>query len=223
VEPLLSSYNRRVVDARPPLVVGFDLDMTLIDPRRSIRSALDALSEESGVAIDAELVLSTLGPPLEMALAPWFDGVALERACRRFRQIHEPILVDQTEPMPGAIEAVGAVRGLGGKAVVVTAKYEPHARTSLQAVGIVADAVVGWRYGPEKGEALRDHGAQVYVGDHPADVLAAKVGDSVAVAVATGGTSGPELRRAGADVVLPDLFAFPSWLERWMAARGGNG
>jgi len=165
-----------VLDAHRPLVVGFDLDMTLIDPRRSIRSALDALSEESGVAIDAGLVLSTLGPPLEVALAPWFDGAALERACRRFRQLHEPVLTDETDPMPGAIEAVGAVRALGGKTVVITAKYEPHARTSLQAVGIVADAVVGWRYGPEKGEALRDHAAQVYVGDHAADVQAARVG-----------------------------------------------
>jgi len=205
-----------MLDAHRPLVVGFDLDMTLIDPRRSIRSALAALSEESGVAIDAGLVLSTLGPPLEVALAPWFDGAALERACRRFRQLHEPTLTDQTDPMPGAIEAVGAVRALGGKTVVITAKYEPHARTSMQAVGIVVDAVVGWRYGPEKGEALRDHAAQVYVGDHAADVLAARVGGCVAVAVATGGTTEPELRDAGADVVIRDLFAFPPWLERWM-------
>ena len=169
-----------------------------------------------------ELVLSTLGPPLEVALAPWFDGAALEHACRRFRQIHEPFLLDQTDPMPGAIEAVEAVRELAGKTVVITAKYEPHARTSLQAVGIVADAVVGWRYGPEKGEALRAHGAQVYVGDHPADVLAAKVGGAVAVAVATGGTTEPELRRAGADVVLANLFAFPLWLETWMVAGVGH-
>jgi len=192
--------------------------MTLIDPRRSIRSALEALSQESGVAIDADLVLATLGPPLEVALGPWFDGEALEHACRRFRDIHGPILVEQTDPMPGALEAVGAVRGSGGKTVVITAKYEPHAWASLRAVGIVTDAVVGWRYGPQKGDALREHGAQVYVGDHPADVLAAKVGDAVSVAVATGGTTEPALHSVGADVVLPNLLAFPSWLEGWMAA-----
>jgi phosphoglycolate phosphatase len=205
--------------AHQPLVVGFDLDMTLVDPRRSIRSALAALSQESGVAVDAELVVATLGPPLEVALGPWFDGAALEHACRRFRQIHGPILVDQTDLMPGAAQAVEAVRSAGGKTVVVTAKYEPHARASLQAVGIVTDVVVGGRYGPEKGETLQEHAAQVYVGDHPADVLAAKAASTVSVAVATGGTTEPELRSTGADVVLSDLFAFPSWLERWIAAE----
>ncbi len=205
-------------DAPRPLVVGFDLDMTLIDPRRSIRSALAALSEESGVAIDAQRVVGTLGPPLEVALGPWFEGADLEHACRRFRQIHGPFLTHQTDPMPGALEAVDAVRRSGGKTLVVTAKYEPHARASLQAVGIVADEVVGWRYGTEKGETLRHHAAQVYVGDHPADVVAAKVAGTVSVAVATGGTTEPGLRSAGADVVLPDLLAFPLWLERWIAS-----
>lgn len=204
-------------DAGRPLVVGFDLDMTLIDPRRSIRSALGALGDESGIAIDVELVVSTPGPPLETALSPWFAGDALEQACWRFRELHGPILEVQTDPMPGAVQAVRAVSDLGGKTVVITAKYEPHAHSSLRAVGIVADAVVGWRYGPAKGEALRDHGAQIYVGDHPADIVAARVGGTLSVAVATGATTRSDLEAAGADVVLPSLLAFPPWLKGWLA------
>jgi phosphoglycolate phosphatase len=209
-----------VGDACLPLVVGFDLDMTLIDPRRSIRSAMNALVEESGVAIDVDVVLTTLGPPLETALSPWFEGDALERACGRFRELHGATLAAQTDPMPGAIDAVHAVRDLGGRTVVVTAKYEPHAFASLRAVGIVADAVVGWRFGAAKGDALRDHGAQVYVGDHSADVVAARVAGAVSVAVATGGTSRADLQDAGADVVLSSLWAFPSWLHNQLNARG---
>lgn len=204
-----------------PLVVGFDLDMTLIDPRRSIRSALSMLADETGVDVDVETVLATLGPPLETALSPWFVGEALERACGRFRELHGAILADQTDPMPGALDSVRAVRDLGGRTVVVTAKYEPHAYASLDAVGIVADVVVGWRFGAPKGEALRDHGAQVYVGDHPADVLAAGVAGAVSVAVATGGTSEADLQDAGADVVLSSLRAFPMWLHHRLNARGG--
>jgi phosphoglycolate phosphatase len=194
--------------------------MTLIDPRRSIRSALHALGDESGTAIDVELVVSTLGPPLETALSPWFSGGALEQACWRFRQLHGPILEVETDPMPGAVQAVRAVSDVGGKTVVITAKYEPHAHSSLRAVGIVADAVVGWRYGPAKGEALRDHDAQIYVGDHPADIVAARVGGTLSVAVATGATTRSDLEEAGADVVLPSLLAFPSWLEGWLAGAG---
>ena len=204
--------------AAPPLVVGFDLDMTLIDPRRGVRTALHALSQDTGVAIDVELVVSTLGPPLETALSPWFDGDALERACWRYRDLHGAILVDHTDPMPGAVEAVGAVRDQGGTVIVVTAKYEPHAHTSLTAVGIEADLVVGWKYGPAKGAVLRDHGAQVYVGDHPADVVAAHVGGSLCVAVATGSAPASTLRAAGAEVVLSSLLLFPTWLETWLAS-----
>jgi phosphoglycolate phosphatase len=204
--------------AATPLVVGFDLDMTLIDPRRGVRSALRALAQETGAAIDVELVVSTLGPPLETALSPWFDGDALDRACWRYRDLHGAILLEQTDPMPGAVEAVRAVSELGGTVIVVTAKYEPHARTSLVAVGIEADVVVGWKYGPAKGEVLRDHAAQVYVGDHPADVIAAQVGGSLCVAVATGGATPSALRAAGADVVLSSLLAFPTWLENWRAS-----
>ena len=208
-------------DALFSLVVGFDLDMTLIDPRRSIRSALGMLADETGVDVDVEMVLATLGPPLETALSPWFAGEALERACGRFRELHGAILADQTDAMPGALDSVRAVRDLGGRTVVVTAKYEPHAYASLHAVGIVADAVVGWRFGAAKGEALRDHGAQVYVGDHPADVLAAGVAGAVSVAVATGGTSEADLQEAGADVVLPSLRAFPTWLHDRLNTRRG--
>ena len=191
--------------------------MTLIDPRRSIRSVLEALSEESGVTIDAEVVLATLGPPLEEALGPWFDGEALEHACRRFREIQGPCWSSRPIRCPArsrlsAPSVDGAARRSSSRPSTNLTRG-----TSLQAVGIDADAVVGWRYGPQKGDALRDHGAQVYVGDHPADVLAAKVGGSVSVAVATGGTTEPALRRVGADVVLPNLLAFPSWLEGWMA------
>lgn len=201
-----------------PLVVGFDLDMTLIDPRRGVRSALGSLGAESGVAIDVEHVVATLGPPLETALSPWFEGDALEQACWRYRELHGSIILEETDPMPGALDAVGAVRDLGGKVLVVTAKYEPHARASLVAVGIEVDAVIGWKYGAAKGDVLRDQDAQLYVGDHPADVLAAQVGGSLCVAVATGGTTQSALRDAGAEVVLSSLVDFPAWLEHWVAS-----
>jgi phosphoglycolate phosphatase len=217
--PQIRSYTRGVRNSKATLVVGFDLDMTLIDPRRGVRSALGALGAERGVAIDVELLVSTLGPPLETALSPWFEGDALEQACWRYRELHGSIIGRETDPMPGAVEAVRAVRGHGGKVVVVTAKYEPHAHASLEAVGIEADAVVGWKYGPAKGDVLREHGAQLYVGDHPADVIAAQVGGSLCVAVATGGTTLTALREAGAEVVLSSLVAFPSWLDGWVTSQ----
>jgi phosphoglycolate phosphatase len=194
------------------LVVGFDLDMTLIDSRASVGAAMSALAAETGRPIDVDDITANLGPPLEMALAPWFDGAALDAAVVRFRQLHGDLL-HLTAAMPGAQAAVGAVHDRGGRVVVVTAKFEPHAWTSLRQVDIRPDVVVGWRFGAAKGQALREYHAQAYVGDHLADVAAARAAGVVSVSVATGGTTPDVLWAAGTDVVLPDLLAFPGWLK----------
>jgi phosphoglycolate phosphatase len=115
--------------------------------------------------------------------------------------------------MPGAREAVEAVHAAGGRAVVVTAKWEPNAKLHLKHLRIDADAVVGNLWAEQKAEALREHGASVYVGDHTGDVRGARTADAYAVAVATGPCDATELRAAGADVVLTDLTQFPAWLR----------
>jgi len=195
------------------LVVGFDLDMTLIDPRAGVAAAMAALESELGAGIDVEWAVDNLGPPAEVVLGRWVPPEAVEGAAWRYRELFEAVGLAKTRAMPGAVDAVQAVRGAGGKVIVVTAKYEPHARASLRAVGLSADAVFGLRFAAGKAGPLLAHRARVYVGDHPADVLAARAGDAVAVAVASGPASPRELADAGADEVLQSLHDFPAWLD----------
>jgi phosphoglycolate phosphatase len=185
--------------------------MTLIDPRRGVVATMAALSRESGVRIDGELVASRLGPPLEVELANWFPAADVNAAADRYRALYPEHAVAVTTALPGAVDAVGLVRASGARAVVVTAKERGLAVASLAHVGIVADEVVGWRWGPAKGETLREHGATAYVGDHVADVDGARAAGAVAVAVASGPCSADELRAYGADVVLDDLLGFGGW------------
>ena len=70
---------------------------------------LAALATETGAPIDVEHITSTLGPPLEMALAPWFGGAALDAAVIRFRELHGDLL-HLTIAMPGAVAAVAAAQ-----------------------------------------------------------------------------------------------------------------
>jgi uncharacterized protein len=98
----------------------------------------------------------------------------------------------------------------------VTAKNEANARATLDRLDLPADVVIGNRWGAGKGEALLEHGASVYVGDHTADMLAAATGQATAVAVTTGADSEQALRDAGADVVLGDLTEFPDWLSAYL-------
>ncbi|MEU6143087.1 HAD family hydrolase [Streptomyces sp. NPDC047081] len=205
--------------APAPLTVGFDLDMTLIDSRPGIRACYLALSERTGTYIDADLAVTRLGPPLAEELVNWFPESEIEAMSDLYRSMYPSIAIAATPAMAGAREAIDAVRAAGGRAVVVTAKYEPNAKLHLEHLGIRPDEVVGDLWAEQKAEALREHGAAVYVGDHVGDVRGARKADALSVAVATGPCSTEELASAGADVVLGDLTQFPGWLDGYRPAR----
>ncbi|MFC3348445.1 HAD family hydrolase [Streptomyces echinoruber] len=201
-------------------MVGFDLDMTLIDSRPGIRACYLALAERTGTYIDADLAITRLGPPLEQELVNWFPADRVRDVADLYRSMYPTHAVAATPALPGAREAVAAVREAGGRAIVVTAKHEPNAKLHLEHLGIDADAVVGDLWAEQKAQALREHGASVYVGDHVGDVRGARTAGALSVAVATGPCSERELRAAGADVVLPDLTAFPRWLAGHLGSGG---
>ncbi|MEI7033484.1 HAD family hydrolase [Streptomyces pratensis] len=202
-----------------PLTVGFDLDMTLIDSRPGIAATYRALSARTGVPIDEALAVSRIGPPLETELAHWFPAEEVPAVADRYRALYATHAITPTGALAGALEAVAAVRALGGRALVVTAKHGPSARLHLDHLGIEPDVLIGRLWAEAKGEALREHGAQVYVGDHTGDVRGARAAGALSVAVPTGPCDAAELRAAGADVVLEDLTRFPAWLTAFEAGR----
>ena len=193
--------------------VGFDLDLTLIDARPGMVRTFDALSAEFGVALDGEHFAANLGPPLPDVLRGYgFESPLLDDLVHRFRELYPSLVVESTEAMPGADQALAAVRAAGGRTRVVTGKYEPNALLLIKALGWDIDHVSGDVFAAGKGTVLRGEGAAVYVGDHLGDVAGAKAAGAVAVGVATGPFGADALAEAGADVVLADLTQFPAWL-----------
>ncbi|MFG1920699.1 HAD family hydrolase [Cryptosporangium sp. NPDC048952] len=199
--------------ALSPPVVGFDLDMTLIDSRPGIGAVYDALAAETGVYVDTALVTSRLGPPLPDELANWFPAAQVPAMVDRYRALYPTLGIAPTIALPGAVESLEAVRALGGSTVVVTSKYAPSALLHVEHLGLPVDDLVGNVYAAGKGPALAERGAIVYVGDHVADIAAARAARTVSVAVASGPFAADALRAAGADVVLEDLTEFPGWLK----------
>jgi phosphoglycolate phosphatase len=202
------------------ITVGFDLDMTLIDARPGVVLAMAALAEETGVAVDGEYVAAHMGPPLPTVMREM--GVPegdVDDLVARFRQIYAPIAIPQTKAMPGAEESLTAVRAVGGKTMIVTAKYQRNADLHVQALGWDVDHVVGDLWSAGKAEALKLHGASIYVGDHIGDMAGAAAAEAFAVGVATGPCSVEELRDAGAHVVLTSLTEFPAWFDDYAARR----
>ena len=200
------------------LVVGFDLDMTLVDSRPGIATTLAVLAEETGgpIATD-EMLDALLRRNLDLEFGDRFEPEVATAWADRFRDLYVVHGVPGTHLLPGAREALAAVRELGGRSIVVTAKYEPNAHRCLEHVGLRVDAVFGWRYAEAKGDTLREEGAAIYVGDTPNDVRAAISADAHMVAVTTGPHPEVELREAGAATVLDSLVHFPGWLRARVA------
>ncbi len=198
----------------PAPTVGFDLDMTLVDSRPGIAATYRALTARTGVPVDAEAAVSRLGPPLRTEIARWFPPEQVEDAVRAFRELYPAYAITPTVPLPGAREAVEAVHASGGRVLVVTSKLGRLARLHLDHLGLTVDEVAGDLFAEEKATALRAHGATHYVGDHVADMTAARAAEVPGIAVVTGPCTAEELRAAGAEVVLDDLTGFPAALDR---------
>jgi len=190
------------------LVVGFDLDMTLIDSRPGIAAAFHELSARTGVYVDADAAVNRLGPPLRHELRHWFPPERVEEAVDAYRALYPTYAITPSVPLPGAVEAVETVHALGGRVVVVTSKLGRLARLHLDHLGLVVDEVAGDLFAEGKATALTDHGARLYVGDHVADMVAARTAAIPGLGVTTGPCSADELWAAGASEVLGDLNGF---------------
>jgi len=193
--------------------VGFDLDMTLIDSRPGIHAAYRALTAKTGVFVDADLAVTRLGPPLRAELSEWFPPEDVEEAVTTYRALYPDYAITPSVPTPGALAALAAVRELGLRVVVVTSKLARLAHLHLDHLGMVVDEVAGDLFAEGKAAALTGHGVRCYVGDHVADMVAARTAEVPGIGLTTGPCSADQLREAGAAYILPDLTGFPALLR----------
>ena len=200
--------------------VGFDLDLTLIDSQAAILAAWAEVARETGTRIDPDSVTRRLGIKLEDEAAYWFPAGQRDAAADIYRRHYVRLGPELTTALPGAGEALAAVRAAGERAVIITAKHPVSVGPSLIAAGLAADGLYPHVYGPEKAAVLTRIGAAVYVGDAPADMGAAATAGACAVGVTTGSFSAADLRAAGAEVILESLLEFPPW---YAASRAGPG
>jgi uncharacterized protein len=197
----------------PPLAVGFDLDMTLIDTVPGFSETLRALGAELGVDFPVEEMTGRLGPPLETLLEPHLAPEAVGPAGERFRALYPAHAITNVPVLPGTHEALAAVRRHHGRIVLVTGKFPENARRHVAHLSLDVDLVEGWVWGIGKADVLRREGASVYVGDHVHDVEGALAAGATSVSVLTGGCTRAELEKAGTHVVLESLLEFPAWLD----------
>lgn len=226
-------------------LVLWDIDGTLVDSAGLGRDAfLEAFERVTGSQPD-RLVAFAGRTDMEIALdllqTAGIDHSErllgdFERALAAAMAERAHLVRERGRPMPGvraALERLGAENGVTQS--LLTGNIEPNAEVKLAAFGLneLVDMEIG-AYGsdhrdrPElvavarrkaldlRGEDFKPQEV-VLVGDTPLDVAAALEGGARAVGVATGPFDQDDLRRSGADAVLPDLVDLDSVLEALLA------
>jgi len=201
---------------QPPLTVGFDLDLTLVDSQERILSAYIRALRDLGAQVSCEDLVPHLGKPLTHTAAEVAPGVDADALVQRYRHNYDEVDAPRTLPMPGAAKSLRSVKAAGGRTVVVSAKFTPAVHRALDEAGLteLVDAVYGELFAEDKATALIAEGASIYVGDHPGDMAAAHAANAYAVGVTTGANDEHDLEASGADLALPDLDTFATWLPR---------
>jgi phosphoglycolate phosphatase len=226
-------------------LVLWDIDGTLVDSAGLGRDAfLEAFEQVTGHQPE-QLVPFAGRTDMEIAL-DLLETAGIDHSEQLLSDFEEALatamaaLADQVRelghPMPGvraALERLGDEPGVTQS--LLTGNIEPNAEVKLAAFGLhtLVDMEIG-AYGSDhrrRGElvavarrkalALRGVSFEaketVLVGDTPLDVAAAIEGGARAVGVATGPYDQAELRRSGADAVLPNLSDLESVLEAVLA------
>lgn len=204
------------------LVIGFDLDMTLVDSRAGIVACMQEVLTARGVHATDEQLWPLIGAPLEDNLAHFLPAAQVPGAVTDYRTRYPELAVPMTTALPGAHEAFASIRAIGGAPMVVSAKHTPAVRAVLDQVGLRPDIVVGEAFGEGKAVPIRQQHASVFVGDHAGDMRGAVAGGAFALGVLTGPHDEVTLRAAGAQDVVPDLLGFPAWLEDYRHAASAG-
>ncbi len=201
------------------LVIGFDLDMTLVDSAEGIADSLLKVFANHGAEVHRDDVLATIGLPLDMVFPMWLPDESYEQLLDEYREHYARFGIPKSRLLPGARDAVDAVHEAGGRVIVISAKKKDFVDRVIEVVQLPVDSTYGYLFAERKGEVLQQEGALVYVGDHEGDIRAARTANALAFVVTTGPMTRAELQQHEPDVIVSSLTEFRPWLEGWLSAR----
>jgi HAD superfamily hydrolase (TIGR01509 family) len=197
----------------------FDLDGTLIDHFTAIhRSYVHTLPQLGLPAPTLAQVRTAVGGGLENAMLNFVPEARLAEALKLFRAFWDVHMLEDVEPLPGAVELLRALHSQGGVCAVLTNKHGPSSRAICDHLHLTPylNAIIGatdtpWlkpqpeftRYALDRLHA--EPATALLVGDSPYDVQAAHGAGLPCWAVTTGTHNVEQLRAARADKVFSSL------------------
>ena len=193
------------------VMLGFDLDLTLVDLRPAILLGLQAVNRAGPEYVDPDVIMADLGVPFRDVFATQVAPENLLDVLRTFVVAFRREGMRRVRAMPGAAQVVEAIRCRGDDIVVITGQRGATARAALAACGLPHLAVMGHVFGTAKAPAMIAHEVVGFVGDHRLDMIGAVAAGVRPIGVATGPNSPAQLRAAGAEQVFGSLSEIADW------------
>ncbi len=208
-----------------PLAIVFDLDGTLVDSRRDIAAAANhALTLRGYPALPLDEVAAAVGDGARVLLARLSreapESAAVDALLQAFLPYYTAHAADATRLMPGAAEALVALRAL--PLALCTNKPRDTTNALLRALKIESlfSAVIGGgdlaRLKPDPmplAVIAQQFGLQAselaIVGDGPQDILCGRAAGSLTIGVLGGIAREAALRNAAPDLLLASLWELP--------------
>ena len=218
--------------SRPPLVLLFDLDGTLTDPKPGIVRCMKYALDKLDARCPADDVLASLiGPPLRGTLAALLetaDRSLIERALALYREQYGNTGLFENEVYAGVMQMLDHARLSAPTAYVATLKPKVYADRIVRRLGL--ERYFSGVYGPELKEspfddkaALIEHllmvekvspGHAVMIGDRAGDIVGARANGVRSIGVLWGYGSPAELTDAGADQLCESPAELVASLDR---------
>jgi phosphoglycolate phosphatase len=213
------------------VIVFFDLDGTLTDPRegitRSIAHALERMGREPPPLDD---LLFAIGPPLRASLAQLLADErreTVEQALAHYRERFADVGLFENAPYDGIADTLSALRGAGARLFVATSKPLVYADRIVRHFGLDRhfESVHGCELDGTREDkrdllpyilqthALRGEDATM-IGDRGVDMRAARVHGLRGIGALWGYGSREELLEAGADDLCDSPLALRTKLIR---------
>ncbi len=199
----------------------FDLDGTLIDHFSAIHRAVAYAQRQLGLPTsDYATVRATVGGSVPITLGKLCGNENVEAAIPLFREHFAQIMYEDVEALAGSEWLLRQLKAKNYRLGVFTNKYETHAKSILEYLGLAQhlDEIIGTGHGhgfrkPDPRftmEALERMNCAsedaVMVGDSPFDYAAAEAGCLRCYLVATGSHSAEQLaEQTGSADIYADL------------------
>lgn len=223
-----------MADRRRFSAVLFDLDGTLVETRRDIASAVNAMLEERGLLpLPVERVADHVGSGARVLVARCLAecGVAsprpdeIESAYERFHARYLERLLDSTHAYPGIVGLMERIRAASIPMGVVTNKPIVPTERILQGLGLAGyfGIVLGMESLPERKphpapllhaweRLASNEGIAVLAGDMLIDIEAARAASLPVAAVTWGYTPREILAAAAPDFLADDAASLGDWI-----------